>query len=149
MRPPMIVLFVLLGSWLVFRAMGAFGVPLFGTWHDAARYALAAMFFFTAISHFTRMKHDQASMVPKIFAHPLAVIYFTGALEFLGAVGLLAPRFAALAGICLILLLVAMFPANIKAARERLTLGGRPATRLWLRVPMQMLFIGLLWWSTR
>jgi uncharacterized membrane protein len=145
----MIVLFLLLGSWLVFRAVGAVGVPLFATWQDAARYALAVMFFFTTISHFTRMKHDLARMVPKAFPYPLVVIYFTGVLEFFGAVGLLAARFAALAGICLILLLVAMFPANIRAARECLTLGGRPATRLWLRVPMQILLIGLLRWSTR
>lgn len=126
MRPPMIVLFVLLGSWLVFRAMGAFGVPLFGTWHDAARYALAAMFFFTAISHFTRMKHDQASMVPKIFAHPLAVIYFTGALEFLGAVGLLAPRFAALAGICLILLARGDVPGEHQGSARAFDAGRPP-----------------------
>jgi uncharacterized membrane protein len=145
----MIVLFVLLGSLLAFRAMGAFGMALFATWHDAARYALAAMFLFTAISHFTRVKHEHARMVPKIFPYPLGVIYFTGVLEFLGAVGLLASRFAALAGACLMLLLVAMFPANIKAAREHLMIGGRPATRLWLRLPMQILFIGLLWWSTR
>ena len=140
---------MLFGLWLIFRAIGALGVPPFATWHDAARYALAAMFFFTAITHFTRMKHEHARMVPKVFAYPLVVIYITGVLEFLGAAGLLAPRFAALAGVCLIVLLVAMFPANIKAAREHLTVGGRPATRLWLRLLMQILFIGLLWWSTR
>jgi uncharacterized membrane protein len=145
----MIVLCVLFGLWLIFRGVGALGVPLFATWHDSARYALAAMFFFTAITHFTRMKREHARMVPKVFPYPLAVIYFTGVLEFLGAGGLLEPRFAGLAGVCLIVLLVAMFPANVKAAREHLTVGGRPATRLWLRLPMQILFIGLLWWSTR
>jgi uncharacterized membrane protein len=145
----MIVLSVLFGLWLIFRGVGALGVPLFATWHDAARYALAAMFFFTAITHFTGMKREHARMVPKVFRHPLAMIYFTGVLEFLGAAGLLLPRFAAFAGVGLIVLLVAMFPANIKAAREHLTVGGRPATRLWLRLPMQILFIGMLSWSTR
>jgi hypothetical protein len=38
---------------------------------------------------------------------------------------------------------------TIQAAREHLTVGGRPATRLWLRFWMQILFIGLLWWSTQ
>jgi uncharacterized membrane protein len=145
----MIVLFVLLGLWAVLRGIGSLGVAMFGNWHDAARYALAGMFVFTAVSHFTPMKHDQARMVPRIFPRPLAVIYFTVVLEFLGAVGLVIPRFETLAEFCLIALLIAMFPANVKAAREHLTLGGRPATRLWLRLPMQVLFIGLLWWSTR
>jgi hypothetical protein len=36
----------------------------------------------------------------------------------------------------------------VKAARDRLTLRGKPATGLWLRAPMQVFFIGLLWWST-
>jgi uncharacterized membrane protein len=49
----------------------------------------------------------------------------------------------------LILLLIAMFPANVNAARKRLTLGGRPATPLWLRLALQLLFIGLLWWSSQ
>jgi uncharacterized membrane protein len=49
--------------------------------------------------------------------------------------------------VALIAMLVAIFPANIRAAREGLKVGGRPATRLWLRAPMQILFIGLLSWS--
>lgn len=95
------------------------------------------------------MRYEHVRMVPQVFPHPMAVIYFTGALEFLGALGLLLPRLHAPAAVCLMLLLVAMFPANIKAARERLTLGGRAATPLWLRLPLQLLLIGLLWWSSR
>jgi hypothetical protein len=42
-----------------------------------------------------------------------------------------------------------MFPANVKAAQDGLTLGGNPATALWLRAPMQILFIWLAWWTSR
>ena len=49
-------------------------------------------------------------------------------------------------GFCLILLLITMFPVNVKAARKHLQLVGKPATALWMRAPMQLLFIGLLWW---
>jgi hypothetical protein len=49
----------------------------------------------------------------------------------------------------LILFFVAVLPANIHAARAGITLRGRPPTPLWLRVPMQFLFIALAWWSTR
>ena len=54
-----------------------------------------------------------------------------------------------LAGICLIALLVGMFIANVNAAQSGVTMRGKPPTRLWLRAPMQILFIALLWWSTR
>jgi uncharacterized membrane protein len=46
-------------------------------------------------------------------------------------------------------MLVGIFSANVKAAREHLLVGGRPATALWLRLPMQLLFIGLTWWVSR
>jgi uncharacterized membrane protein len=49
----------------------------------------------------------------------------------------------------LILFLLAVFPANVKAAREQVSLGGRPATPLALRLPMQVLLIGLTWWVTQ
>lgn len=145
----MVVLFVLFASWLILRGIGALGVTALATWHESARYALALMFVFTGVAHFNRMKHDLARMVPAVFPRPLTLVYFTGVCEFLGAVGLLLPRFRSLAGICLIALLIVLFPANVKAARERLSLRGKPATPLWLRAPMQILFIGLIWWASR
>lgn len=143
----MAILIVLFVSWLCFRAAGALGVSGLATSVSSARYALAVMFVFTGISHFSRMKHDMARIVPRAFPHPLAVIYVTGVLELMGAAGLLLTNFRRVAAYCLMALLIAMFPANIKAARERLKLGGREASALWLRAPMQVLFIGLLWWS--
>jgi uncharacterized membrane protein len=144
----MAVLIILLVSWLLFRGVGALGVHAMVTWQDSARYALAVMFFFTGMAHFNKMKHDLARMVPQELPHPLLIIYVTGVLEFLGAVGLLLPKLRSAAGICLIALLIAMFPANMKAAKERLSLRGKPATQLRLRLPMQLFFIGLLWWSS-
>jgi uncharacterized membrane protein len=62
---------------------------------------------------------------------------------------LLVPGLQRAAGLALIVFLVAVLPANIHAARAKVPLRGRPPTPLWLRVPMQILFIGLAWWSTR
>jgi len=143
----MAVLSVLLVSWLLFRAIGALGVVALGTWQDSARYALAVMFVFTGIAHFNRMKHDLARMIPPVFPQPLWLVYITSVLELLGAAGLLLPKFRSLAAICLIALLIAMFAANVHAARSGLSLRGKPVTPLWLRTPMQILFIALLWWS--
>jgi uncharacterized membrane protein len=143
------VLIVLFGSWLIFRGIGALGVPALATWQDSARYALATMFVFTGVGHFTKLRHDFARMVPRMFPSPMALVYITGVLELLGAAGLLLPKFRAVAGLCLIALLVAMFPANMRAAFNHMEVAGRAATPLWLRAPIQLLFIGLLLWSTR
>jgi uncharacterized membrane protein len=143
----MAALIALLVAWLVFRGIGALGISALASWHDSARLALAVMFVFTGVSHFTKMKHEMARMVPRVFPQPMAMVYFTGICEWFGAIGLLVAKTREAAAVALIVMLVTIFPANIRAAREELTLGGRPATRLWLRAPMQVLFVGLLWWS--
>lgn len=145
----MLVLAVLLVGWGVFRAAGYLGVKALASWRAAGRWALAVMLVFTASAHFTAMRHDLVKMVPAWMPQPMAVIFVTGLFELAGAAGILLRPTRRIAGVLLCLLLVAMFPANIKATREGLTLGGSSATPLWLRAPMQVLFIGLAWWSTR
>lgn len=145
----MMALGVLLLSWLIFRASGAVGVTSLATWHDSARWALAVMFAFTATAHFNKMKHDLAQMIPSYFPAPLLLVYITGIFELLGAAGLLVSKVKVLAANCLIVLLIGMFLANVNAAKKGVTLRGKPATPLWLRTPMQVFFIALLWWSTR
>jgi uncharacterized membrane protein len=145
----MLVLVVLFVSWLVLRGIGAAGVHHLASWQDSARYALVVMFVFTASAHFNQMKHDLVRMIPAYFPRPLLIVYITGVLELLGAAGLVLPQFRRLAGICLIALLIGMFVANVNAAQRGVTLRGKPATPLWLRTSMQVLFIALLWWSTR
>lgn len=125
------------------------GVSAFETWIAATRYSLGVMFLFTSTAHFTKMRRDLARMMPKAVPHPMAMVYFTGVCEILGGIGILVPRTRSFAGLCLCVFLVCALPANIKAARESLTIGGRAATALWLRVPMQVLFFVLVFWSTQ
>lgn len=143
----MAVVVVLFASWLIFRGIGTLGVPAFSTWHDSVRYALGVMFLFTSTAHFSKMKHDLVRMVPAQYPQPMLIIYVTGGLEILGAVGLMLPPWHRAAAICLLLLLIGMFPANVKDALEQLPLRGQKPTALWLRAPMQIMFIGLLGWS--
>jgi uncharacterized membrane protein len=142
---PVVVMIV---GWLVFRLLGAIGVLSGGgTWTGALRYALAAMFIFTAASHFApRTRPDLVRMVPPALPRPDLLVTMTGIFEFLGAVGLLLPPFAPLAAMGLSVLLIGMFPANIHAAQQSLTIAGRPATPLALRLPLQVFWIGALWW---
>jgi uncharacterized membrane protein len=61
---------------------------------------------------------------------------------------LLIPRLRRIAGICLVLLLVAMLPANVNAALSGIPFRGEAPTALWLRVPIQVLFILMIWWTS-
>ena len=143
----MISLLVLGVSLILLRGAGWLGVSRLASWRDAGRGALALMFAFTGGAHFTAMKHDFAAMIPDPLPNDLWVIYLSGVLEIAGAIGLLIPRTRRTAGICLVLLLIALFPANVNAALNALPLGGRPPTTLWLRAPMQLLYLGLVWWT--
>ena len=140
--------FVLVVSFLLLRGVGWLRVKQLSSWRDAGRGALVIMFLFTGASHFTSMKYDFAAMIPAPLPNDLWVIYLTGVLEIAGAIGLLIPRTRKLAGICLVLLLVALFPANVYAALNDIPLRGEAPTPLWLRGPVQLLFIGMVWWTS-
>jgi uncharacterized membrane protein len=143
----MIVLAVLALGILAARAAAAAGASGLASWQASVRVGLAAMLLFTASAHFTSMRHDLARMVPSGIPYPMAVILFTGVCEVMGAVGLLVPRLRLAAGLALIVFFIAVLPANIHAAMAGITLGGRPPTPLALRIPMQVAFIALTWWS--
>ena len=144
----MISLFVLVISFIVLRGLGALGVKWLSSWREAGRVALVIMFPFTGFSHVSSLKQDFAAMIPKPLPNGLWVIYLSGVFEIAGAVGLLIPRTRRLAGICLVLLLVAMFPANVNAIINEIPLGGNAPTPLWVRAPMQLLYIGMVWWTS-
>ena len=138
----MLPFLVLLLSLLLMRGLTAAGIGLFTSWPSDVAYALALMLLLTASVHFTKTKEDLIRMVPAAFPFRRQIVTITGCLELLGAVGLLIPATRGAAGVCLALLFVAMFPANVRGAVRNLSLRGRPATPLWLRVPMQLAFIG-------
>jgi len=145
----MAALVVLLASLLIYRAAGALGLSWLGSWHAAARCALSTMLLFIATAHFTRMREDLVRMMLPAIPWPRALVYFTGLCEIAGAMGLLIPATRRAAGIALIMFFVAVFLANVRAARSGVGLRGKAATPLWLRAPMQLLFIILAWWVSR
>jgi uncharacterized membrane protein len=142
-----LILAVLIVTTLVARLLGAGGIAMLDSWPAATRVGLCAMFLLTASAHFNSMRHDLVRMVPPNVPHPLAMIYFTGVCEIAGAIGLLLPITRLYAAIGLILLLIAVLPANIHAAQAKVPLRGKPATPLIVRIPMQILFIALISWA--
>ena len=145
----MVVLLILVFSCLIFWGLGFAGIPAFASWQASARDGLSLMLVFTGISHFTFMKEDFVRMMPTSIPWPRGMVYFTGLCEIAGAVGLLLPQLRRAAAYALVAFFLAVLPANIHAARAGVTLRGKPATRLWLRIPMQVLFIAVAFWSAR
>jgi len=141
------VLVVLVAGILLARLAGALGIAALGSWPAATRAGLALMLLFAASAHFTPLRHDLARMMPPGVPFPMAMVYFTGLCEIAGAIGLLLPRTRRAAAVALIVFLIAVLPANVQAARTGATINGAAATPLALRVPMQIAFIALVWWS--
>lgn len=81
------------------------------------------------------------------------MVTVTGWLEIAGAIGMMIPANSKPASIGLALLLIAMFPANVWASRKKLSLGGRPVPKLYLRTALQIVFLTTIltagFWETR
>jgi uncharacterized membrane protein len=109
------------------------------------RLSLAFLFIFTGMSHFF-MPAEMAQMLPSIMPFRVEIIYVTGVLEILGAIGLLIPKLARLASIALILFLIGVLPANIYSAITYVDFGAHNLGPVYLlvRVPFQVF---LIWWA--
>ncbi|MFC4020626.1 DoxX family protein [Micromonospora sp. GCM10011542] len=124
------------------RLAGLAGATALDGWHPALRVGLALMFVLTGAAHFgAARRNDLIAMVPPGLPRPDLLVTVTGVLEIVGAVGLLVPATAPWAAAGLGLLMLAMFPANVSAARRGQTLGGRPVTRLGRRTALQIVFV--------
>jgi uncharacterized membrane protein len=123
----MVPLFVLLLSFAVLRCAGFLGVTALNNADLPLRGGLFLMFLVAASAHWGRGRADLIRMVPTALPRAGLLVSVTGVLEILGAIGLMFSATARLAAVCLAILLLALFPANVRAARESLTILGRPA----------------------
>ena len=137
----MIPLVVLAAAFLLFVLLGMAGIPYFAGYHHALRLALAVMFLLTASAHWGAKRADLVKMVPPPFKQPERWVTITGILEILGAIGLLIPATVTVAALGLALMLIAIFPANVHAARHHMTIGGRPVPKLGIRILIQLIFL--------
>lgn len=140
----MVPLIVLVLSFATLRCVGFLGVTALNNVDLPLRIALFLMFLVAASAHWGKGRPDLVRMVPQVFPHPEVLVTVTGILEILGALALLVPATNRLAAVCLAILLLALFPANIRAAREHLTILGRRAPGLLVRGAIQLVFLSAL-----
>lgn len=144
-------LFVLLATFL----LALVATRLFGgaaNWLLAGNLAMAIMLLFTGAAHFKFTK-GMALMLPSWLPAKNFWVYLTGYLEIVAAIGLLVPSLRSLVGWLLIGFFLLILPANIHAARHQIdyqkgTNEGPGARYLWFRVPLQLFFIGWVWYFT-
>ncbi|MFE2285247.1 DoxX family protein [Streptomyces sp. NPDC059443] len=135
---PLIVLVV---GWILARIAGLLGLSALDGWQPALCVALALMFTLTGVGHFTGRRAEMIAMVPPALPRADLLVTVTGLLELAGAVGLLLPATRPWAAIAFTLMLLAMFPANVHAARSGLTLNGKPVMPLVPRTLLQVAFL--------
>lgn len=107
---------------------------------------MAALYITAGVFHFLRPRLYVKMMPPYVPAHQLMVL-LSGIAEVVLGFGLLWSATRSLAAWGLIVLLIAIFPANIYMATS-----GRfakvPAWLLWARLPLQGIFIWCAWQFT-
>ena len=110
---------------------------------------LATFFILAGLNHFLNPTFYLAMMPPAIPAHEF-LVFVTGVLEIIGGIGVLFAKTRRWAGYGLILLMITVFPANIyMALNPDLFAQMTPLWALYLRLPLQFVIIGWIYWSTR
>jgi uncharacterized membrane protein len=115
-------------------------------WRSVLLVLAALLFVAAGVNHFLNPTF-YLQIIPPIFPAPAALMIISGACEIAGGVGLLIRRLRRAAGWGLIALLIAVFPANIYMVFMPHLPAGMdvPVWALWLRLPLQAVFIGWVW----
>jgi len=111
------------------------------------RYVLGILFIAAGLYHFINPDFYLRIMPPYLPWH-LFLVHLSGLFESALGIMLLIPKFTRLAAWGLIALLIAVFPANIHMAMNPQLYPDIPPFALWLRLPLQGVFIAWAYWYT-
>ena len=100
------------------------------------------------VNHFT-IPEWFLQIVPPYLPYKLELVYISGFLEILLGVMLLIPATRFYAAWRLILLLIAVYPANIYLAQTNGAAMNTTPLVAWGRLPFQFVFIALAYWHTK
>jgi uncharacterized membrane protein len=103
-------------------------------------------FFIGGIAHFVATDTEMR-IVPPFIPWPRATVLMTGVFELLGALGVLRARLRPAAGAGLLLLTLAVTPANVYML-QRWELFPIPYWALVARLPLQAVLLVIIAWST-
>jgi uncharacterized membrane protein len=109
----------------------------------AARILLAILFIGAGALHFV-FTPVYVNIMPSYLPAPSLLVQISGVAEILGGIGLLVPAAQPAAAWGLILLLIAVLPANLNMALHTSHWPGIPSWLLWARLPLQL---PLIYWA--
>lgn len=117
---------------------------------ERLRVILAICIIVVGITHFA-VPDPFVKIVPDYLPNHLALVYISGFFEILGGIGILVPPVSQAAAWGLLLLFIAVFPANINMAINEIDLPNIPDSSVlrWGRLPLQAVLIAWAWWYTR
>jgi uncharacterized membrane protein len=112
------------------------------------KYLLAVFFVFGGINHF-RDPAFYLSMMPPYLPWHNPLVYMSGIIEILFGLMLMIPKLTRIAAWGLILLLFAIYPANIYMAQHAELFPWTTQKWLFIRLPLQFVLIVWAYWFTR
>ncbi len=117
---------------------------------DRSRTLLGVFFIFAGIMHFVRPA-PYVGIMPVYIPAPELMVALSGVAEIIGGILVLVRSVDKWARIWLILMLIAIFPANVEMLRQYHQRGAAWWMQLgtWLRLPLQALLIWWVWRVTR
>jgi uncharacterized membrane protein len=120
------------------------------TTKERLRVMLAICIIVVGIMHFV-VPDPFVKIVPDYFPSHLALVYISGFFEILGGIGILIPPVSQAAAWGLLILFIAVFPANINMAVQAIDLPNIPDSDVfrWARLPLQAVLIAWAWWYTK
>jgi uncharacterized membrane protein len=110
---------------------------------------LGAFFIGAGINHFAIPRAYEQIVPPSMEGEAKRLVTISGVAEIAGGVGVLLPRTRRAAGLGLIALLAAVFPANLHMARSPERFRRIPRWALYARLPLQPLMMRWAWRATR
>ena len=114
------------------------------------RGVFAVCIIIAGMTHFIA-PDTYVKIVPPQLPYPEAIVYISGFFEILGGVGLLVPLVSQAAAWGLVLLLIAVYPANINMAVNNIHLNNVPDGNWFqaIRLPFQFVLIAWAYWYTK
>jgi uncharacterized membrane protein len=113
-----------------------------------SQYLLGGAFILAGINHFLNSGF-YLHIMPTYLPWHLFLVYLSGVFEILFGVLVFVPKLTKLAAWGLILVLIAIFPANLHMALNPEDFSAIPSSLLWLRLPLQVVLIAWAYWHTR
>lgn len=114
----------------------------------ASLYVMAVFYLVAGVNHFITPGFYLIMMPPYLPWH-VPLVYISGVVEILLAVLLIPLLTRTYAAWGIILLLIAVFPANVYMAQMNGVTHGLAPVLVWLRLPFQLVLIAWAYWHTR